>query len=82
MPHMQQMSAEMRECIQNCLDCHRICTETVTHCLMMGGEHAAAEHIGLMLDCAQICQTSADFMLRMSHFHHQTCAVGVGEDRG
>jgi hypothetical protein len=73
MPH--QISADMRECISNCTECHAICTETAQHCLGMGGAHAAPEHIGLLLDCAQICATSADFMLRGSALHSRTCGV-------
>jgi hypothetical protein len=73
MPH--QISKEMRECIENCSSCHSVCVETASHCLEMGGPHAAAGHIGLLLDCAQICATSADFMLRGSPFHAQTCGV-------
>lgn len=69
------MSAEMEDCIQNCTDCHAICTTTLAHCLQLGGHHAEHSHIRLLLDCAQICQTSADFMLRGSPFHHRTCAV-------
>jgi hypothetical protein len=73
MPHQQ--SAEMRKCIENCSNCHNICLETVQHCLIMGGKHAEASHIRLLLDCAQICATSADFMLRGSEFHARTCGV-------
>ncbi len=49
--------------------------ETVTHCLQMGGKHAEAAHIRLLLDCAEICATSANFMLRGSELHARTCAV-------
>ena len=69
------MSEEMQQCIQNCTDCHRICLETVAHCLQMGGAHAEAGHIRTLLDCAEICQTSANFMIRGSQFHVRTCAV-------
>jgi hypothetical protein len=68
-------SPEMQQCIQHCLDCHRICLETVAHCLQMGGKHADATHITTLLDCAEICQTSANFMVRSSAFHGRTCAV-------
>jgi hypothetical protein len=71
----QQMDAEMQQCTQNCLDCHAICLETAKHCLKMGGKHAAPDHITLLLDCAQICATSADFMLRGSDLHARTCGV-------
>ena len=65
----------MRSCIQECTNCHGICVETVTHCLEMGGKHAEAAHIRLMLDCAEICQTSANFLLRGSELHGRTCGV-------
>ena len=74
MPH-GQMDAGMRDCIDRCSECHRVCVETAAHCLEMGGRHAEASHIRLLLDCAQICQTSADFMLRESDLHGRTCEV-------
>ena len=75
MPHASHMNPEMRQCIENCLACHAACVETQTHCLMMGGEHAAPAHQKLMADCAQACITSADFMLRMSDFHSEYCRI-------
>ena len=45
------------------------------HCLQMGGRHAEAGHLQLLLDCAEICQTSANFMTRGSELHNRTCAV-------
>lgn len=66
---------KMRACIDECHNCNDSCAETVTHCLEMGGEHAEPNHIRLLLDCAEICQTSANFMLRMSDFHGQVCGV-------
>jgi hypothetical protein len=72
---MAHVSEEMRNCINECLSCHAVCLETISHCLEMGGEHASSSHIGLLQDCVQICQTSADFMLRGSQFHGETCGV-------
>ena len=72
---MSHVSTEMRECIEECTSCHHLCLETMTHCLQMGGPHAEAAHIRLMQDCIEICQTSANFMLRGSDLHVQTCAV-------
>src|SRR5436305_536836 len=73
MMHMNDMSDAMMDCVDDCTDCHAVCTETVSHCLQMGGEHARPEHIRLLLDCAQICGTSADFLLRGSELHTFTC---------
>src|SRR5260221_5646637 len=68
-------SAEIRACIDNCTECHRICVETSAYCLQSGGQHAGATHLGLLLDCAEICATSADFMSRGSELHSLTCGV-------
>lgn len=73
MPH--HTTSAMAACITNCLDCHRICLETVQHCLKMGGQHADAQHIGLLLTCADICQTSANAMLLGTAAHRHTCAA-------
>jgi hypothetical protein len=70
-----QMSPEMQECIRVCEQCHDACLTTTRHCLQMGGQHAAPQHITLLLDCAQICTTSADFMLRGSDLHGRVCGV-------
>lgn len=63
----------MQACIDDCQSCHSICLATIQHCLQMGGKHAAADHLRLMMDCAEICQTSANFMLRGSNLHAETC---------
>jgi len=73
MPHT--LTQDIRRCIQNCAECHNICVETAAHCLMMGGKHVEAQHIRLLLDCADICRTSADFMLRGSDLHPKVCGV-------
>jgi hypothetical protein len=67
--------ATMREAITNCLDCHSVCLATISHCLQKGGDHAGPELIRLMQDCAQICITSADFMLRGSPLHQMICRI-------
>jgi len=38
-------------------DCHDTCLQAVSHCLDTGGDHARTQHITLLLDCAEICQT-------------------------
>lgn len=64
---------EMQECIENCTLCHQVCEQTLAHCLEMGGKHAEATHIRALIDCAQTCTTSADFMLRQSDIHSAFC---------
>lgn len=73
--HHANVPARMRECISACTACHDVCVETVAHCLHKGGSHAGPHHIRLLLDCAEICQASANFMLRGSDLHTDVCAV-------
>lgn len=65
----------MQECIEECLNCHAVCTMTAQHCLVKGGDHADVNVVGVLLDCAELCQVSANFMLRGSPFHAVTCAA-------
>ena len=68
------MSPEMEECIDNCLACYRECTSmAMGHCLQMGGKHTEPKHFTLMMACAEICRTSAHFMLLASEHHKHIC---------
>ncbi|MDB5763907.1 MAG: four-helix bundle copper-binding protein [Herminiimonas sp.] len=70
------MTADMRKCIESCQKCHNVCLQTaISQCLEIGGKHVEPAHFRLMTDCAAVCQTAADFMLRGSHFHAQACEL-------
>ncbi len=72
---IQQLSQEMQRCISECRECASTCLQTMQYCLSMGGKHAEADHIRTMRDCAEICQTAANFMLVQSPHHNLTCGV-------
>jgi hypothetical protein len=69
------LSDEMRQCISDCLECYAACVECKSHCLSMGGKHADSAHIGALSDCAMLCETAANFMLRSSAMHHDVCQL-------
>jgi len=69
------MNRSMQECSRNCLDTYAACTATSTHCLELGGEHAWRAHQTILLDCARLCATAADLMLRGSPMHESVCGV-------
>ena len=69
------VSDAMQECIDRCRRCEEICLESVTHCLQKGGDHAQSAHIRTLMACAEICSTSARFMLLASEQHGRTCEV-------
>lgn len=67
---------DMQSCIDTCTQCHQTCLESaMNHCLETGGKHVEPEHFRLMMNCVEICQTSANFMLSGSDFCDQVCAV-------
>jgi hypothetical protein len=71
----EMTSDEVRECLKDSLDCYQTCSETIMRCLKMGGKHSEPEHLNLLLDCAKICSTNADFVLRNSTYYPQICGV-------
>ena len=67
-------SEEMTRCIETCLSCYKTCLSTaMSHCLEAGGKHVEAAHFRLMMACAEICRTSAHFMLIGTPHHKHTC---------
>jgi len=70
-----QISDEMRECATLCLNCYATCIECKAHCTSMGGRHADPAHLGALADCAILCETAANFMLRSSDLHSDVCGM-------
>ncbi|HEY0995706.1 MAG TPA: four-helix bundle copper-binding protein [Gemmatimonadaceae bacterium] len=75
MPHHQHMDTAVRDCIQECLACYQSCLESVHHCLMVGGAHAAPGHVALLLACATACEASARVTLLGAEQHAALCAA-------
>ena len=74
--HDPQAHDDLQDCIEECLNCHAVCTLTLQHCIASGGGELTDVHlIGILLDCAEIAQTSANFMLRGSPYHVITCGA-------
>ncbi|MBL6748906.1 MAG: four-helix bundle copper-binding protein [Nevskia sp.] len=66
----------MQAAIKSCLDCHGTCLHmAMTYCVEKGGRHAEAAHLRLLMNCAELCQTSANFMLSGSPLHGRVCGV-------
>jgi ketopantoate reductase len=64
----------MHDSILECWECRTYCQKTLfNHCLIEGEQHAEINHVKLMIDCIQICQLAADFMVRNSERHYAIC---------
>lgn len=73
---MHHDHGNLKECIKNCWEARNECQEMLfNHCIEGGGKHVEAEHIRIMADCIQACQTAADFMTRNSKFYASECAA-------
>lgn len=76
MRHETATKEGIQSCITVCESCHRTCLQmAMNHCLEIGGKHVEPDHFRLMLNCAEICQTAANFMLSGSAIHQQICAA-------
>ena len=73
MQHDHTSNSSMAACIDTCTNCRAVCIQTVNHCLTKGGKHADAKHIRALLDCADMCDVAARFMLRESSSHAEVC---------
>lgn len=60
---------EMKECIQNCLDCSRFCLETAAYCRHENEKTPAALLAPILEDCAEICAMNAGLLARDSDFY-------------
>jgi len=65
----------LQSCIDDCTGCHAVCMETIQYCLEKSGKYADAYHVRILQDCAEMCVTCLDFMLRGSGLHPRTCGV-------
>jgi len=69
-------TSDMQSCIDACEHCHRTCLQmAMNYCLEKGGKHVEPNHFRLMMNCAEICQTSANSMLSNSSHHGKVCGV-------
>lgn len=67
---------DLHYCIQKCWNCRNACQQIFfNHCLKKGGKHVEESQAKIMIDCIQICQIAADFMIRQSEYHHEICAA-------
>lgn len=48
--------------------CANVCNETLAYCLGQGGDHVEETHIRLLVDCAEICNVTANLVGRGSEY--------------
>ena len=73
MPGMPTGAMTPQTCIESCSRSHVMCLETERYCLETGGPHAAPAHLALLADCAEMCEKTANSLLRRSSQHAAIC---------
>jgi len=73
MPGMQPGTMTAQSCIESCWQSHVMCLQTERYCMEMDGMHSTAAHLTLLADCAAMCETTADTLLRRSAQHAAIC---------
>jgi len=66
-------SEDVSPAAQGCADCHQYCIEALVHCRQRGGAYTETSHLRQLQDCAEVCRTTADLLLRGSDY-----AVSLG----
>jgi hypothetical protein len=61
----------MTECLRNCTECHNVCLQTAVDNEVAG--QIKAEDLKLLINCAEICRSSADFLNTNSPYHRDVC---------
>lgn len=69
------LTDEVQQCIDICLLCHKTCEEMLPYCLQKGGVHSETQHVLGLLTCAEICRTTAHFMMWSSLLNDRLCAI-------
>jgi hypothetical protein len=75
MPGMKPGTMTAQVCIESCWRSHAMCLETERYCLEKGGVHVMPAHLALLADCAEMCQKTANSLLRRSSQHAVICTT-------
>ena len=73
MPGMAPGTMTPQACIESCWRSHVMCLETERYCLEKGGMHVLPVHLTLLADCAEMCEKTANSLLRRSSQHAAVC---------
>lgn len=68
-------TGSIEQCIADCLACYQECMSCLPYSLSLGGKYVEQKHLTLMMECAQICNTSATLMQIEGQFSHQLCQL-------
>lgn len=66
---------QMQLSADHCLECFRACSEAMAHTIDLRRQHWEHEHYRILLDCIDVCKTTAGFLIRQSDYYKDICSV-------
>ena len=63
----------MTRCCDMAMECQKCCLETIKFCLQKGGKYCDVSMITKLMDCAQMCSTTATFCASQSDMCMSVC---------
>ena len=77
MPGMALRMMTPQTCIESCWRSHVMCLETERYCLDKNSMHVLVlpAHLALLADCAEMCEKTANSLLRRSSQHAAVCTA-------
>lgn len=77
MSDQNTLSSEMQNCIDNCIECQKVCFQMAMtqDWQQAAGKPVEQDLFRLLINCAEICHVSANFMLSNSPLHAAVCAA-------
>ncbi|ALB42226.1 MULTISPECIES: four-helix bundle copper-binding protein [unclassified Anabaena] len=71
----KSMTNEMQICVNACMECHKMCLETMTYCMTKGGKYMDITMMIMLRDCAEMCMMCTNMMMAGSEFSDRTCML-------
>ncbi|MCI1003492.1 hypothetical protein HWE01_01585 [Herbaspirillum sp. C7C8] len=68
-------SSSMTTCLQACQHCHEVCRKAAFGISPAAAQELAADDVRLLLECAELCQLSANWQLAGSQYCRQICGI-------
>jgi hypothetical protein len=69
------MSIELKNCLEACTDCHKICLEAMTYCSERGCKYLDVSMMCMLRDCAEMSMMCVNLIMDGSEFAGRTCQL-------
>jgi hypothetical protein len=68
----ESMTTEMQNCMNACMECHKMCMEAMTHCMTKSGKSVDMTMMSMLRDCSEMSMMCMNMMMAGSEFMGRT----------